>query len=145
MILSVLTTANPMGSIMESMNMSETIKAVRTGTKRDITITAIEANPTKTVSEVAAIMMESGKFSGIYDARGYYNYMVKHGFVSITEVVKDAKKPKAERKAKTTKTPKQASAKSNSSELSVEEFRARVAGIRKSQLLVEAGCSKAVA
>ena len=124
--------------------MSETIKAVRTGTKRDITITTIEANPTKTVSEVAAIMMESGKFSSIYDARGYYNYMVKHGFVSITEVVKDAKKPKTvtERKVKT---PKQASAKSNSSELSVEEFRARVAGIRKSQLLVEAGCSKAAA
>ena len=117
-----------------SDTMKSNKKAVRGGTKRDITINTIEANPTKTVSEVAAIMMESGKFTNIYDARGYYNYMVKHGFVSITEVVRDVKvmKTPADRKAKA---PKQPSAKSNSnsSELSVEAFRARVVGIRKSQ------------
>ena len=117
--------------------MSDTNKAVRAGTKRSIAIKAIEANPTKTISDVAAIMMESGKFSNIYDARGYYNYMVKHGFVSITEVVRDPRKTKTKTKSadssksvskKTVERAKKSS--SNSSELSVEEFRAKVASLK---------------
>lgn len=112
--------------------MSNTTKAVRAGTKRDIAIRTIEANPTKTIGECAAIMMESGKFLNIYDARGYYNYMVKHGYVSITEVVRDVK-PVRVKAPKAPKAPKPKVSRGTSTgttTLSVDDFRAKVEAIK---------------